>query len=168
MGKEYSVDYLNKQISAMRWLSEQGLTPDEIRVLRWGSVDETTKTIRIRQKLFFIKYDLKTKISTRLEDDKEIRIPIEGSGNEWFFLKSKFKCPWMFTAHPPKTWRKQGSKEALFPVKSVEKYCSDLTPKTSISVLTFVEKFDSIEVSKLNITNSKQPELIEEAEVVEN
>lgn len=152
----------------MRWLAKQGLTPGEIRVLSWGAVDETTKTIEIRQKMFFIRYDLKTKVSTRLEDNKEIRIPIEGSGNEWFFLKSRFKCPWMFTAHKPKTWRKQGSEEALFPVEIVEKYCSDLTPENSISALTFVEKFDNIEVSKLNITNSKQPELIKEAVVVDN
>lgn len=164
MGKHYDINYLNKQIQAMRWLYQQGLTPDEIRVLRWGSVDETTKKIRIRQKMFFIRYDLKTGVESRIEDEREIQIPIEGSGNEWFFLKSKFKCPWMFTAHEPKTWRKQGSEEALFPVTSVEKYCTDNT----INGLTFMDMFDNIEVSKLNITNSKPQELIREAEVLKN
>lgn len=164
MGKHYDINYLNKQIQAMRWLYQQGLTPDEIRVLRWGSVDETTKKIRIRQKMFFIRYDLKTGVESRIEDEREIQISIEGSGNEWFFLKSKFKCPWMFTAHEPNTWRKQGSEEALFPVTSVEKYCTDNT----INGLTFMDMFDNIEVSKLNITNSKPQELIREAEVLKN
>lgn len=165
MGKEYDVRYLNQQFSAMRWLAMQGLEPAEIRVMRWGSVDEVDKTIRINQKMFFIRLDKETGVVSRMEDEKEIRIPIKGSGHEWFFLKSKFKCPWMFTEHPPKTWRKEGSKEALFPLEVVENACRDLaTP--GISVLTFAAEFGNIEVSKLNITNPKPEGLIEEAEVV--
>lgn len=167
MGKDYDPSYLNKQFAAMRWLAVQGLTPEEIREMRWGAVDETTKKIKLRQTFFSIKYDLKTRAMIKDEYDREILIDIEGSGNEWFFLKSMFKCPWMFTSHPPKTWRKEGSKEALFPLDIIERNVKELLIKDSTRGLTFSELFDNIEISKLNITNSK-PEEIREAKVVKN
>ena len=167
MGKDYDPSYLNKQFAAMRWLAGQGLTPEEIREMRWGAVDETTKKIKLRQTFFFIRYDLKTKSMIKDEYDREIYIDIKGSGNEWFFLESKYRCPWMFTAYPPKTWRKEGSKKALFPLNVIERNIKDLSTKDSTRVLTFSDLFANIEVSKLNITNSKPKGLIE-AKVVKS
>ena len=164
--KEYSLHYLNQQYSAMRWLGKQGLTPEVIREFRWGMVDETTKTIRITRKSFFIKYDLKTGIATRTEDERESQITIQGSGHEWFFLHSRFICPWMFTTRPPLTWRKEGSRESLFPLEVVEKMCREIEVNDTVSILTKSGIFDSIEVSKLNITKMKTKEPTREAQVV--
>lgn len=168
MKREYDLHYLNQEYSAMRWLAKQGLTPLEIQNMTWGAVDETTKTIRLAQKTFFIRYDKETRVSNRIEDKKELYIPIRGSGHEWFFLESKFKCPWMFTAYNPTTWRKQGSKKARFPVSQIEKICKDIRLSDSRSILTNIERFANIEISKLNITNSKPNGLIREAEVVKS
>ena len=164
--EEWDLHYLNQQYSAMRWLAKQGLTPEEIRVLRWGAIDETDHTITLKKKFFFSRLDLKTGISSTIEDEHELKIKLTGTGHEWFFLKSKVPCPWVFTAHPPKTWRREGSKEALFPLEVVEKACRDLALTDTTSVLTKMNLFDNIEISKLNITKMKTTEQAEEAEVV--
>lgn len=167
--KEWNVHYLNQQIYAMRWLAYQGLTPHDIRVMRWGSVDETTKTITIKSKVFFIKYDRKTGVFSRVEDYKEIKIDIPDDRElRYFFLKSKYICPWMFTQFPPKTWRREQSKSSLFPLEAVEKYCQELSSVEATSVLTELNKFANIEVSKLNITKTKTREPIREAEVIKS
>ena len=164
--REYRLHYLNQQYSAMRWLAKQGLAPETIRELRWGAVDETTRKIRVIEKVFFIRYDTKTGMIFRDEKERELWIPIKGSGHEWFFLESKFKCPWMFTTRPPLTWRKEGSKKYLFPLEVVEKMCRNLELTDTTSVLTKSGIFDNIEVSKLNITKMKTKEPIREAEVI--
>ena len=71
----------------------------------------------------------------------------------------------MFTAHQPKTWRREGSREALFPLEVVEKMCRDLPTSNGMSVLTNMEEFARIRVSKLNITKTKSIEQIQEADV---
>lgn len=168
MGK-YSINYLNQQIYAMRWLAQQGLTPEEIRTFRWGAVDETSKTITIRTKLAFIRYDRESGMVSRMEDFKEVRMSIpEDRELRHFFLKSKYICPWMFTATPPKTWRREGSKSSLFPVASVENFCKDYAPLKASSILTKLDKFATIEVSKLNITKLKTQEPIREAKVIKS
>lgn len=168
MGK-YSINYLNKQIYAMRWLAQQGLTPEEIRTFRWGAVDETSKTITVRKKLFFIRYNRENGIISRIEDTKEVRIPIpEDRELRYFFLKSKYICPWMFTAEPPKTWRREGSKSSLFPLDSIKNYCKDRLSLETSSVLTNLDKFDTMNLSKLNITKLKTQEPIREAKVIKS
>lgn len=167
MAKEYRLHYLNQQYSAMRWLAKQGLSPVDIRKMRWGAVDETTRKIRIVNKISHIRYDTDTGMMSRVEEERELWLPIKGSGHEWFFLESKFKCPWMFTTRPPLTWRKEGSMKYLFPLEIVEKMCRNLELTDSASVLTKSGIFDSIEVSKLNITKMKTKEPIEEAEVLD-
>lgn len=164
---EWSTSYLNQQISAMRWLKQQGLTSEEIRLFRWGLVDETDKTITIRKKLFSVQYDVKTGIVNRIENEKQVKVEID-RGQEQFFLKSKYICPWMFTKTPPKTWRKEGSKESLFPLMDVENFTRDIPLKNSTNILTFMGMFDTIDISKLNVTKLKPTELIEEAEVIKN
>lgn len=166
MAKEYRLHYLNQQYSAMRWLAKQGLTPEAIREFRWGFVDETTKVIKVVSKVFYIKYDLETGMVARTEEERELHIPIKGSGHEWFFLESKFKCPWMFTTRPPVTWRKEGSRKYLFPLEVVEKMCRNIEITDTVSMLTKSGIFDKIEVSKLNITKMKTKEPTEEAEVL--
>ncbi len=162
---EWGIQYLNQQYSAMRWLAKQGLTPEQIRVMRWGAVDETDRSIRIDTNFFYVKYDKKTDIAKVDTGEREIHISLKGSGHEWFFMESKIACAWMFTARPPKTWRKQGSIEALFPLEVVENCCRDLALNPSISGLTELENFGNIRVSKADITKLKTSELME-AEVV--
>ena len=163
---EYSLHYLNQQYSAMRWLGKQGLTPETIRELRWGMVDESNMTIKVPFTVFSIKYDENTGISARTETERELQISFRGSGHEWFFTKSHIYCAWMFTSERPRTWRRKGSEKSLFPLKIVEKMCRNIELTDTVSILTKSGMFDSIEVSKLNITKMKTKEPIEEAEVV--
>lgn len=168
--REYSLHYLNQQFSAMRWLAKQGLTPEEIREARWGMVDEADKTISFETYISSALFDLKTGLIVSNPDRqrRELKIPIKGTGHEWFFLESKYMCPWMFTAHQPKTWRREGSREALFPLEVVEKMCRDLPTSNAMSVLTNNEKCARIELSKLNITKTKRIEQIQEADVIDS
>lgn len=165
--REYSLHYLNQQFSAMRWLAKQGMTPEEIREARWGMVDEADKTITIKTYLFRAQYDRETGVVARdgANQIREVKIPLSGTDHEWFFLKSKFMCPWMFTAHQPKTWRREGSREALFPTSVIQRVCEDLAISNDMSVLTNIEKCATIRVSKLNITKTKSIEQIQEADV---
>ena len=162
----YSLHYLNQEFAAMRWLATQGLRPDEIRELRWGQIDETDRTITIRQRLVNILYDRDSGQISRREYDHKIKIPLVGSGCEYFFLKSKTPSLfWVFTEHRPKGWRREESREALFPLEVVEKCCQDLQIQNT-SPLTFLDECGTIEISKLNIHKSKTTELIREAELV--
>lgn len=165
--RSWSPAYLQKQKEAMWWLCEQGLTTEEIREMKWGAVDDGDKAFLIRRMVTFEKIDLNTWQIERTEYEKAFKIPLRGTECEWYFLKSKIPCPWMFTRERPKTWRKEGSKESLYSLAAVEKICSE-TPSIdpckcfesdSISLLTNFDEFANIEVSKLNITKSKTEEL---------
>lgn len=163
--REWSVQYLNQQYSAMRWLARQGLTPAEIREMRWGQVDEFKHNINLREKIVSISYNLESDQICRKEYVHPTCLSYSDSGQEWFFEKSGIYCAWMFTAHKPKSWRKEKSREALFPLEAVEKACRDLQIPT-ISPLTFLDECANIEVSKLNIQNLETMEHIEEAELI--
>lgn len=165
--KEWSREYLLQQYSAMRWLAKAGLSPAEIREMRWGMVDEGERTITIKQEIFYIKYDIKCNMMQKKSDYKELKLSVKESGHENFFLRTKYKCPWMFTCHVPHTWKREESREALFPVEEIEHYCRDLELKDGKSVLTLAQMFDTIETSKVNITKMDNREQeIDEAEVV--
>jgi len=165
--RSWSPAYLQKQKEAMWWLLELGLTPEEIRVLRWGCVDDANKVFIFSTEVTYLKADLGTGEIQREECQRELKISLRGTRCEWFFLRSKIPCPWMFTRERPKTWRKEGSKESLYSLAEVEEICSECSPvypcknveSDSISILTNFDEFASIEVSKLNITKSKTEEL---------
>lgn len=162
----YSLHYLNLEFAAMRWLAIQGLTPEEIRELRWGQIDETDKTIRVRQRFVSILYNSNNGQILRKEYERSTKISLIGSGCEYFFLQSKTPSLfWVFTEHRPKGWRREEGMEALFPLEIVEKCCQDLQLQNT-SPLTFIDKCANMEVSKLNIHKSKTAEPIREAEVV--
>lgn len=164
--REWSVQYLNQQYSAMRWLAKQGLTPSEIREFHWGQVDEFTHTIKIQKTVVSLMYDPKSHSVYKKKTEQPIKISYKGSGHEWFFEKSgMYNVVWTFTAHRPKSWRKEQGREALFPLEAVEKICHDLILRT-INPLTFISDCANIEVSKLNIQNLETVEQIDEAEIV--
>lgn len=164
--REHSLHYLNQEFSAMRWLAKQGLTPEEIREFRWGRIDETTREITIVAKVIHCRFDRASHQLYKQESNREIKIPIKGSGHEWFFLESKTPSHfWVFTAHKPKGWRKEKAREALFPLEVVEKVCRDVQIEAKIPLKLF-DDYGNIEISKLNIQKSKTVELIEEAEIV--
>lgn len=164
--REWSVQYLNQQYSAMRWLAKQGLTPSEIREFHWGQVDEFAHTITIRKNVVSLMYDQESQLIFRKETERPIRISYKGSGQEWFFEKSAIpNVTWTFTAHRPKSWRKEQGREALFPLKIVEKICQNLIlPK--FCPLTFINDCANIEISKLNIQNLETAGQIKDAELV--
>ena len=70
----------------------------------------------------------------------------------------------MFTERPIKSWHKEGSREACFPLEAVENYTKSVFPSVNYDLLEKVEsltkalEFGSIEVSILNITNSETKE----------
>lgn len=166
--REHSQNYLNMQYSAMRWLAEQGLTPEEIRVFRWGQVDESERVITVRQELVSLRYDRDTRQIYRQSCFRPIRISLKGSGQEDFFIKSKTPSFfWVFTEHFPKGWRREESKEALFPLEVVEKVCKKVQ-NLNVSALTLLGGCGSIEISKLNIhiNESSNIEQIKEGEIL--
>ena len=165
--RSWSPAYLQKQKEAIGWLLELGLTPEEIRVLRWGCVDDLDKVFIFRTEVTYLKADLGTGEIQREECHKELKISLRGTRCEWFFLKSKISCPWMFTRERPRTWRREGSKESLYSLAEIWEICENLYPNRhckklesgSINILTNLDEFANIEVSKLNITKSKTKEL---------
>lgn len=164
--REWSTKYLNQQYAAMRWLSKQGLTPNEIREFNWGQVDEFKHTIRLKRTVVGIIYNPKTNHICRKESEHFVYISYRGSGSEWFFEKSgMYNICWAFTAHQPKSWRKEQGREAMFPIEDVERICKDLE-LPEFKPLTFISDCANMEISKLNIQNLETMEQIEEAEIV--
>lgn len=151
----------NQQIFAMRWLASQGLTAEEIRVLRWGSVDLIRKTIRIKKPVTSYIYNEEQGIVCRKIEEKHIYLSPAGSGTEWFFFKSKTPSLfWVFLKYLPKrgVWRREHQLNLLFSVEEVEDFIRDvpkLPGKINTNLLTCEPKFDTMKVAKSNITNLK-------------
>lgn len=162
--RNFTDSYLYAQVSAMKWLKEQGLTPEQIKDMRWGMVDESNRCIYFPTSVTSLKMDLKTGEITKNTEIKNVPIYVKGSGHEWFFLKSKFKCAWMFTRQVPKSWRKEKSREDCYSLEAVENLTKDVfTPVISplfekIDELTKTFKFRNIRVSIANITNPEAKE----------
>lgn len=171
--RSWSPAYLQKQKEAIGWLLELGLTPEEIRVLRWGCVDDADKVFIFRTEVTYIKADLGTGEVQREECHRELKISLKGTMCEWFFLKSKIYCAWMFTRERPRTWRREGSKESLYSLAEMQEICDSFysvgpckaIESDSINLLTNLDEFANIEVSKLNITKSKTKELESKTQV---
>lgn len=165
-------EYVEAHKEAMRYLAKQGLTVEEIREARWGRiVDEADKVVMIDTSITSIRYDRNTGLFfSETHDGRTRKIPVKETGLEWFFLKSRIMCPWMFVRVVPKTWRKEGSRECLYSLSEIEEILGNDLCSTSIntSLLTKLPEFDTIRVSNLNITKLKTERAIEdmaEAEV---
>ena len=163
--RSWSPDYLQKQQEAMRWLISQGFSPEEIQELRWGRVDEGDRTLSATREVTILQYDYETEAVKRDDYNKEFKIPLSGTDCEWFFLKSKISCPWMFTREVPKTWRREGSKDALYSLSDIQGLCKKQLKNATINELTGTNVFANIEVSKENLTKAKTKELVEKAMV---
>ena len=160
----YSHNYLLKEKEAMKWLKKQGLSNQQIRDMRWGMVDEDERCINFPCSITSYSYDPSTGEIKREEKDKIVKISVKGSGYEWFFLKSKYKCPWMFTKKIPRSWRKERSREACYS----EDYIGVITRFTSspvspllfddIELLTKVLVSGNMDISIENITKTETKE----------
>lgn len=130
-------------------------------------MDDLNKAFIFRTQVTYLKADLGTGEIQREECHKELKISLRGTKCEWFFLKSKIPCPWMFTRERPRTWRREGSKESLYSLAEMQEICDSFysvgpcknLESDSINLLTNPDNFANIEVSKLNITKSKTKEL---------
>lgn len=164
--REYSESYLFEQIEAMRWLKEQGLSCEQIRDMRWGMVDETDRCIHFPTSVTSLKANLKTGEIVKNTEVKDVLIRIKESGHEWFFLKSKYKCAWMFTKQVPKSWRKEKSREDCYSLEAVENFTKGIPTSVispfieELNELTKALEFDSIRVSIANITNPETKEQV--------
>lgn len=165
--RSFNKEYLREQHRAIRWLAEQGLMPEEIRVFNWWNVLETERALRISHNVCSIRYNRETGAMVREENKRQIRIALAGTECEHFFLKSRIWCHWTFLRERPKTWRRDGSVSSLYSLSDIQRICGKLAPQLSDNVLTLAEKFGTIEVSKLNITKSKSQRQEIEAGVVE-
>lgn len=169
--RSWDPSYLQEQYKAMAWLAKQGMTPVEMSNLTWGAVDEADKVIKINKKVVFLQADLDNDgIVRRDEYEKTFKVPLKGTECEKFFLKSTIWCGWMFTREKPRSWRKEKSVASLFTPVEIEKIIQENSGKldnTAINALTSEQFFDTIEVSKLNITKMKTKELEKEATMVE-
>lgn len=162
--RSWSDEYLREQHKAIRWLYEQGITPEEIRELRWGRVDELDKTFSVNTEVIILNFDRKTGLCRRDSYNKEFKVPLRDTECEQFFLKSKIYCAWMFTREKPTTWRREGSKKSLYSLSVIRDICGKLgTPISTINALTNEDIFANIEVSKANVTKMKTKELEGEA-----
>lgn len=165
--RSFNKKYLEEQHRAIRWLAEQGLTHEEIRVFNWGNVMEDERALRIFHKVCSIRYDRETGMIAREENEREIRVALVGTECEHFFLKSRIWCHWAFLREKPKTWRRKGSAGSLYSLSDIQRICAELTPQLSGNILTLAEMFGTMKVSKLNITKSKSQRQEIETKVVE-
>ena len=149
--RSFSQDYLHKQHEAMRWLHEQGITTEEIRTFTLGNIDEDTKAIRIVRTEFDAKYYSGLGKIYVDQWDRELRIPVRGSGHEWFFLKSRFISLYMFTRERPKNWRKRIAAESLYSLSEIRKICAKKSTPVSTNPLTFNREFAIIRGIEENI-----------------
>lgn len=159
--------YFQEQEKAMIWLTEQGCTPDEIRTMRWGAVDESDKTLTIRKNVTILELDRQSGFVKRDEYEKSFQIPLKGTKCEWFFLKSHIYCSWMFTRERPLSYKRKKSQASLFTPVEIMKICGKAGSDYSINSLTNGNVFGTIELSKLNITKMKTKELGSRAMVVQ-
>lgn len=162
--RKHAKDYLLEEISAMRWLKEQGLSAKQIQSMRWGMVDESERLIHYPASVTSYWYNKETGEIQGTTEEKMIEISTRGSGHEWFFLKSKYMCPWMFTKEITKSWRKEKSREACYSVKYVENLTRDVPSPVvpqllkEIEVLTKTLVSDKMKVSIKNITKTETKE----------
>lgn len=157
--RSHNADYLQKQHRVMVWLYEQGISVEDIREMTWGSVDEEDKTFSLVTEVVHLQYDRESGLVKRDVSKKKIVIPLRGSEHEWFFLKSRIFCRWMFTRERPKTWRPEGSRDSLYSLSDIHGICGKLGKIDNINALTNGDLFGTIEVSKMNITKMKTEEL---------
>ena len=157
--KPIPVRLQNQQIAAMRWLASFGLSPEHIRTLRWGCVDELKRTITIRTNIVSHLYDKEQGIIFKKIDTKNTAIPLSGTGLEWFFLKSNTPSLfWVFVKNYPKRgrWRANQQLEILYSTDEINVFIRDvqkIPENITTNLLTFEPKFATIEVAKLNFTN---------------
>lgn len=161
--REWSPEYLQKQHEAIRWLAEQGVSSEEIRLMTWGRVDDTTRELMIKKKVVFFQYDRENNAVKRDEYEREFRVQLRGTKCEWYFLKSKYPCMWMFVKFVPTSWRKEKTLDSLYTLEEIEAICGKGLVNRDMSVLTNNGFFANIETSRLNITKMKTKELIDKA-----
>lgn len=163
VNRSWDSNYLQKQYEAMEWLVDQGMSLDEIRLMRWGSVDESNKTITLNKKMTILKADMKNPgLVKRDEYDKTFTVPLRGTKCEWFFLHSGIYCVWMFTREKPLYTQREKSRPSLFTSDEIKRALEarrKLVENSTINALTNDDLFANIEVSKANITKMKTAEL---------
>lgn len=167
VNREWPPEYRQKQHQVIRWMAEQGYTPEEIATATWGMADETTRALRMTRKVTTVQYDLKTHLLQRDEHEKTFYIPLKGTEHEHFLLKSRIYCGWMFTRERPRSWRKEKSRNSLYTPDEIRQICGKLAWVQYTSVLTETDLFANIEVSRLNITKMKTKELKDKARTPE-
>lgn len=156
VNRAFDNKYLTQQYQAIRWLYEQGFTLEEIREFSMRNVDESERVVMAFRDVDSIVYDMRNcEIVDRSTSKKSIKVPINGSGLEYFFLKMRFKSSYLFTREEPKSWRREIAEESLYSLSEIRKICSSARPLKTTTTLTNVMKFANIEIAKLNITKAK-------------
>lgn len=103
--RSLSPEYLRGQRLAIQWLAELGMRPEDIRLMRWGMFDPTTRQIRIVRRLGVIK--------------REQLVRVKGSPAENWFLSSKIYCGWMFIKERPRSWKREIAINSLYELDEI-------------------------------------------------
>ncbi len=156
--RSYSHEYLKEQHGAMRWLAEQGIDPEDIRVFSFGNIDETKRELRVLKTIHTIRLDRKNGVILTADCQKWVKIPAKDSPFYDFFIKKKFPSCFLFTKERPKSWRREEAEKSLYSLSDIQMICGN---KSLNDPLTKTLEFDTIRVTKLNITNLKAKEQIE-------
>lgn len=120
-------EYLKKQHEAIVWLREQGMRPEDIRVMGWGAVDMTSRMVTIRRRIGPIVWESKVKI--------------KGLPVEHYFMKSRIYSTWMFLKEVPRSWRREKAYDSLYTLAEIGEISVE-------KQLTFMVKCDNIRVAK--------------------
>lgn len=147
VNREFTKEYLQKQHNVMRWLYLQGLTTKEIKKFSFvRNIDEDTREVVIYRQEFDARYFSGLGRVVVDKWDREYRVPIAGSGFEFFLLEQKFVSCFMFTREKPKSWRREVAKSSLYSLSEIEKICAEI-PTTAVKwPLTFEPEFGRMKV----------------------
>lgn len=123
-------EYTREQRAAIIWLSQQGMTAADIRIMRWGSVDQLAHTITITKRRGLIHYKRQLKI--------------RGTEAEYYFLKSKIYAAWMFVKERPRGWSREKAYASLYSIDEISAIISAncLTSEATCDTIRLAETLD--------------------------
>lgn len=120
-------EYLKEQHTAIVWLSKQGMTDDDIRIMRWGALDQPKRQLTITRRLGPIKWHQ--------------QLNVKGTEAEHFFMKSKIYAAWMFVKERPRGWSREKAYASLYTP-------DEISTITSIKPLTIEPIYDTIRLAE--------------------
>ena len=121
-------EYLDEQKMVIRWMGEQGMRSEDIRVMRWGMMDMTTREVVIIKRIGPIRIEKKVRVRG---------LPVEN-----YLMKSKILAAWMFVKERPRGWSREMAYNSPYDVDEIEQI-------VSLKRLTLNGRCDNMKVAKV-------------------